>query len=77
MMYKDLIKKIPRNSKLAIFGNNETAKNIYEFVIKNRSDVEFKFFMSSEGDSSLLNNPVVCFLDWENYKKIDTIIIAS
>jgi len=76
-MYKKLLKKIPNNSRLAIFGTNKTSAKIYDEIKNNRKDVEFKFFMSSSPNGDFLGFPVENFLKWQNYKEIDCIIIAT
>lgn len=75
-----LFKKIKENANICIYGSNEIAKNIYEELKIQRSDVNVKFFVDSTKEFSLDGLPVYLAENLDKYIKennINVAIIAS
>lgn len=77
-MYKQLFKQIDKNQKIAIYGTNKIAENIYKELKKQRPDVKVCFFINSEKDGILQDLPIYKVCDLSNYiNQIDNVIISS
>ena len=78
-MYKKLFVKIKQNEKIAIYGTNKTAENIYEQIAKLRPDIQICFFISSKKDNRMLKGLNIYSLEEleDKISTIDNVIIAS
>ena len=56
--YSSLLKKIAKNSRVCIYGSNNTAKEIYRQLKENRPDVKISFFIDSNSEGTIEDVPV-------------------
>lgn len=76
--YSSLLKKIAKNSRVCIYGSNNTAKEIYRQLKENRPDVKISFFIDSNSEGTIEDVPVYLAKDLASHlDEFDIAIAAS
>ena len=77
-LYENIIKEIPKNSKVAIWGTSEVGILFNEYIKNLRSDIEVKFFVNSKEIQNFEHGKVITSVDFvELSNEVDTVIITS
>lgn len=76
-MLKELLNKIDKNSKIALYGAGTTALFIKNHIEEKRKDVKIEFFIDSNKTGNFEELKIVNILELENHKnEIDCAIIT-
>lgn len=76
--YNKIFNKIPKNSKICIYGTDATAVELLNVLENKRPDVQVMFFVNSENDGSIKSIPVYKCIDIApELGDIDLVVIAS
>lgn len=77
-IFSGLFKKIGQGAKVCIYGSNDLAEELFEYLSLLRKDVDIKFFADSTKNGELKGLPVYNGQElWEHREEVDTAIIAS
>lgn len=74
----EIFNKIPMDSKICIYGSNDVAEKIYDYILKNRPDVQVKFFADTKKSGELKGLPLYLGKDLILHnKEVDGVVVAS
>ena len=76
--YNKIFNKIPKNSKICIYGSDATAIELLNVLKNKRPDVQVMFFVNSEKEGCIKSIPVYKCIDIESkLENIDLVVIAT